>query len=213
MGAGAVTTGLLAGGLPGDKATTGCAKAGWAGWLNQAGTNPSLPESTRLWGLKLLSFCMRRLIFSWAHWRISSMLMAPEPSRSRASRNMQSRMYCVASPPFCSSSKLISLLRAADKWMMSCGKAPRLTCSLTRPRVRMFTGLPHISEVPANLGRNAPSSLPFRMPRVRAAADGGTSPPEWQASYITKSLSVFCVMLDSKPAISRLVIVPLLMPS
>ena len=141
------------------------------------------------------------------------MLIAPEPSKSLASRNMQSRMYWVARPPFCSSSKLISLSRAADKCTISCGNAPCFTCSLTKPRVLTLVGLPHSSEIPANLGRNAPSSLPFAMPRVLAVTAAATMPPEWHASYITNSLSVFWVMEDSNPAISELLITPLLMPS
>ena len=67
--------------------------------------------------------------------------------------------------------------------------------------------------MPANLGRKAPSSFTLAMPRVRAAVDGATKPPEWHASYMTNSLSVFCVMPESKLATSRLLIVPLLMPS
>ena len=182
-------------------------------WLNHAGTKLPLPDKTRLCALKLLSFCMRRLIFSCAHCLISSILMAPEPSKSLASRNMQSRKNCVANPPFCSSSKLISLSRAAEICTMSWGKAPRLTCSLTKLRVLIFTGLLHSSDSAANFGRSAPSSLLLAMPRVLAVAAAATSPPEWQASYMTNNLSVFCVICANKLAISVLLIIPLLIPS
>ena len=65
---------------------------GQSTWLNHAGTKPALPDSVMLCGLKLASRSMRLLSFSWAQTLISSMLIAPEPSRSLASRSMQSRM-------------------------------------------------------------------------------------------------------------------------
>ena len=158
-------------------ATVVAMAAGMA-WLNQAGTKLVLPDRVMLCGLKLGSFFMRLSSFSWAQTRISSMLMAPEPSMSRASRNMQSRMNSVASPPLSSSSKLISLSRAAEMWMMSCGRAPLSVDSTTRLRLLMLTGRPHSSEMLANLGRKAPSSLRLIRPRVRTVEATFTNPPE-----------------------------------
>ena len=156
---------------------------------------------------------MRLLSFSWAQTLISSTLIAPEPSKSLASRNMQSRMNCVARPPFCSSSKLISLSREAEMWMMSCGSVPVEDASTTKLRVFTFTGRPHSSEMPANLGRSRPSSPGLEKPRERTVDAFATKPPEWHASYITISLSVLLVMGLSNSAISRLVSVPFQPPS
>ncbi len=126
---------------------------------------------------------------------------------------MQSRMYCVARPPLRSSSKLISLSRALLMWMMSCGNAPCVAASTIRLRVLTLTGRAHSSVMALNLGRSTPSSLSLRKPRVRTGALAPITPPEWQASYITKSLSALRAIGCSSAAISRLVMVPPAPPS
>ena len=126
---------------------------------------------------------------------------------------MQSRMNWVARPPLLESSKLISLSLLALMWITSCGSAPLLTCSTSRLRPFTLTGRPHSSEMDANLGRKVPSSSPLVKPRVRAVEAALTRPPEWQASYMTNSLSVLAVMGLSSSLTSRLVRVPLWPPS
>ena len=147
---------------------------------SQAGTKAGLPATVRVWPRMPGCPASAWFIFACAQRVTSSTVMAPLPSRSRASPSRQSRQATVANPPWALLSKLSSSGALAATCTTFCGKACRCCSAPARLRGRKLLAWAQRSLLPARVNLGTRVSAPPLSERVRSGRP--ETPPEKHAS-------------------------------